>query len=189
MAIFSSIDLSLVFFYYQYETRVEMFGVGASEVILILVVAIIVFGPKRIPEFARTIGKVMANFRSATNDLKKNFQDELGLDNLSDLDPRKIADDLLKEKRIIDIHPGRYGQNLLDEYDKIYSNDYEKEKETKEKPILEKKNIAKNGDTSRNEKYAVADNSAEKIEANKHLDSDDESDEKSEQQKDKAKPR
>ena len=48
-----------------------MFGIGGSELIVILVIALIVVGPQRLPELARTIGKVFGEFQKATDDLKQ----------------------------------------------------------------------------------------------------------------------
>ena len=46
-----------------------MFGIGVPELLVILVVALIVLGPKRLPDVARTLGKGLAEFRKATSDL------------------------------------------------------------------------------------------------------------------------
>ena len=55
-----------------------MFGIGPMELVLILVVALLVFGPKRLPELARTLGRGMGEFRRASNDLRQS----LALDDL-----------------------------------------------------------------------------------------------------------
>jgi sec-independent protein translocase protein TatB len=46
-----------------------MFGVGPTELLVILVVALLVLGPKRLPEIARALGKGLAEFRRATADV------------------------------------------------------------------------------------------------------------------------
>ena len=55
-----------------------MFGtLGGPEVILILVVALIVFGPRRLPEIGKSMGKMLAEFRKASTDFKRTIEDEL----------------------------------------------------------------------------------------------------------------
>jgi len=46
-----------------------MFGIGMPELMVIMVVALIVLGPKRLPEIARLLGKGLAEFRHATSDV------------------------------------------------------------------------------------------------------------------------
>lgn len=48
----------------------RMFGIGMPELLLILALALIVLGPKKLPELARALGKGMAEFRRATDELK-----------------------------------------------------------------------------------------------------------------------
>jgi len=48
-----------------------MFGIGMPEMVVILVVALIVLGPRRLPEVARALGKGLAEFRKVTGDVNK----------------------------------------------------------------------------------------------------------------------
>lgn len=55
-----------------------MFGpLGLPEILLILGLGLLVFGPKRLPEMGRTIGRTMGEFRKASNDLKRSIQVEM----------------------------------------------------------------------------------------------------------------
>ncbi|MFQ5477776.1 MAG: twin-arginine translocase TatA/TatE family subunit [Candidatus Binatia bacterium] len=46
-----------------------MFGLGPTELIVILVIALLVIGPKKLPDLARSLGKGLAEFRRATSDI------------------------------------------------------------------------------------------------------------------------
>ena len=48
-----------------------MFGIGMPELLLILALALIVLGPRKLPEIARSLGKSLAEFRRATDELKE----------------------------------------------------------------------------------------------------------------------
>ena len=50
-----------------------MLGIGMQEIIIILVVALIVIGPKKLPDLAKALGRAMGEFRRAADDLKDNL--------------------------------------------------------------------------------------------------------------------
>ncbi|MCX5717999.1 MAG: Sec-independent protein translocase protein TatB [Nitrospirae bacterium] len=54
-----------------------MFDIGMQELILIFIVALLVFGPKRLPELGRTIGKGMAELKRAMYGIKEQMNSEL----------------------------------------------------------------------------------------------------------------
>lgn len=57
-----------------------MFGIGFPELLLILALALIVLGPKRLPDLARALGRGIAEFKKATDELKESFQEETRVD-------------------------------------------------------------------------------------------------------------
>ena len=52
-----------------------MFGIGMTEMLVIFVIALVVLGPKRLPELARTLGRTLAEFRRTATDLRREFSD------------------------------------------------------------------------------------------------------------------
>src|SRR5688572_30994698 len=55
-----------------------MFGtLGGPEILLLLVLALIVFGPRKLPEIGKSVGRMMAEFRKASNDFRRTIEDEV----------------------------------------------------------------------------------------------------------------
>ena len=54
-----------------------MFGLGMGEIVIILVLALILLGPQKLPDAAKQLGKGLREFRKATEDLKTQFETEL----------------------------------------------------------------------------------------------------------------
>lgn len=73
-----------------------MFGfignIGPWELVLILVIALIIFGPGKLPEVAKSLGKAVNQFKNASSGIQKEFQDAL-----KDSPPVKPADDAVND--------------------------------------------------------------------------------------------
>ena len=52
----------------------NIFGVGLPEIAVIGAIALVVFGPKRLPELGRTLGKTLRGFQTASNEFEKEIQ-------------------------------------------------------------------------------------------------------------------
>ena len=66
-----------------------MFGIGMPELLLLLAIALIVIGPKKLPDLAKSLGRAMRKFKKATNEFKETIQID---EDLSDV--KKAFDDL-----------------------------------------------------------------------------------------------
>ena len=64
-----------------------MFGtLGMPELILIFVVALLLFGPRKMPQIGRSIGRAMGEFRRASNEFKRTIEDEVAADEIRDVE-------------------------------------------------------------------------------------------------------
>lgn len=62
-----------------------MFGsMGMSELVIILVIALIIFGPRKLPELGRSLGKSIGEFKRASNELRSTIEDEIRVEETKD---------------------------------------------------------------------------------------------------------
>src|SRR5271169_4874820 len=73
---------------------IQLASLGMADSLILMVLALVVFGPRRLPQIGRQIGKLMYEFRKASNDLK--FQMEEELRNAEETERRKKEEDRLK---------------------------------------------------------------------------------------------
>ena len=52
-------------------------NLGFPEIMIIFVIALLVFGPRKLPELGKSLGKSLAEFKKATNELKKTWEEEV----------------------------------------------------------------------------------------------------------------
>jgi sec-independent protein translocase protein TatB len=78
-----------------------MFGIGMPEMILILAIALIVIGPKKLPDLAKSLGRAMNEFKKATREIKESMDIDGDLK-----DVKKSLDDLNADvKDAVDLNP------------------------------------------------------------------------------------
>ena len=97
-----------------------MFGIGMPELLVILGLALIILGPKKLPEIARGLGKAMREFRRATTDLREQFEEETK--------ELKDVTDTIREEVSLE-EEGEFG------LDEGYEPTAESEGEPRDKPI------------------------------------------------------
>lgn len=81
-----------------------MFGsIGPAELILIFIVALLVFGPKRLPEIGKSVGKAIREFKRTSEEIKGRIEDEIQASEIKDVardltnEVKGLKDNLLKE--------------------------------------------------------------------------------------------
>ena len=58
--------------------------IGMPEMVVIAVIALIIFGPRKLPELGKSLGKSIAEFKRASNELKNTLEDEIRTEELQD---------------------------------------------------------------------------------------------------------
>ncbi|MCU1677108.1 MAG: twin-arginine translocation protein TatB subunit [Frankiales bacterium] len=79
--------------------------VGPFEIVLLLVVAIVVVGPDRLPKLIQDVGRMFRQLRSMANDATADLRDGMGVDDISSLHPRALAREFLSGNDDEDVPP------------------------------------------------------------------------------------
>jgi Tat protein translocase TatB subunit len=82
-----------------------MFGIGFPELLLIAVIALVVIGPKRLPDLAKALGRGFAEFRRATDELKQTFEEETRMARAKELRQKLLAEGKLPSPGTPDPYP------------------------------------------------------------------------------------
>ena len=101
-----------------------MFGIGMQELIIILVVALIFIGPKKLPDLAKALGKGVAQFKGAMDDVKGTFDEGIKKE------MSQVKDSVLEDKND--------GKAQISDGDKTAvkpADSYEAAEEKKDKPV------------------------------------------------------
>ncbi len=117
-----------------------MFGIGFQELILIMIVAIIVLGPKRLPEAARTLGKFFREFKSAVDEVKESVNTDL-TSIVQEEKPKKKTEEIAEKSELKHTETDELEESIEEEYkpkrEKISFKDLKEKKaeETKENTV------------------------------------------------------
>ena len=82
-----------------------MFGIGFPELLLIAVIALVVIGPKRLPDLARALGRGFAEFRRATDELKQSFEEETRAARAQELRQKLLDEGKIRPPGAVDPYP------------------------------------------------------------------------------------
>lgn len=99
---------------------------GVPELIFIFVMALLIFGPKKLPQLGKTFGKSMAEFRRASNDLRNTFQREMDTIEKESEDVKEVVHEVKK-----DLDTSTYYDDSEDDYYSDYDQTPYEDKSSK----------------------------------------------------------
>lgn len=67
--------------------------IGMPELVIILVIALIIFGPRKLPELGRSLGKSLSEFKRASNELRSTLEEEIRIDEQRSSEAARHRDD------------------------------------------------------------------------------------------------
>ena len=78
-----------------------MGSLGMQEIIVIFILALIIFGPRKLPELGKTIGKGLAEFKKASNELRQTWEEEVRLDKEKESLSQIVKDSTINPSEIL----------------------------------------------------------------------------------------
>jgi len=112
-----------------------MFGLGMTELMVIMAIALVILGPSKLPDLAKALGRAMAEFKKATQEIK----DSLDIDD----DIREIRNDITKTVDSIDTT-----STDTDDYPYEYDDDYRMDVPDFEEDVEKKEEVEESGPDS-----------------------------------------
>lgn len=76
-------------------------SLGSTELLFILIMALVFFGPRKLPQLSRTLGKNLAEFRRASEDFKRTWEREVALEDLQS-EPVRVGANSTQDNSILD---------------------------------------------------------------------------------------
>lgn len=102
-------------------------SIGTQELLMVAVIAMIIFGPRKLPELMRKGGKMMADFRRTTNEFKQSWEKEVSMDEFKfDDDSEKSMPENTLEKKIGGTYPTFDDDVITPEIKEIRQEDFER---------------------------------------------------------------
>jgi len=78
-----------------------MGSLGWQEIVFIFVIALIILGPRKLPEVGKTLGKGLAEFKKASNELKQTWEEEVRIDKEKDEVTKLVKDSTINPSEVI----------------------------------------------------------------------------------------
>ncbi len=104
-----------------------MFGLGLPEILVIFVIALIVFGPKKLPDLGRSIGRAMAEFKKASDEFQETVKAEM-----KEVEKTVEVDEIKKIGQDINLNSDDKAQEPAETAKAVQEKEKEKEEEKKE---------------------------------------------------------
>jgi len=94
-----------------------MFGsIGMPELVIILVIALVIFGPRKLPELGRSLGKSLGEFKRASNELRNTLEEEVRVEEQREQKAKLQAEQATAISGAQPVTPGSSGSTVTPEH-------------------------------------------------------------------------